>query len=1232
MADVAESGIDIKTEKKVDTVHGDEAAVVLANYDGDQEWTPAEEKKLCRKIDWKLMPVMCITYGLQYYDKAMLSQAATFGLREELGLLVGQRYSWSASIFYLGYIIGAYPAMVLAQRYPVERVAMGLVSLWGLCLILTVVCRTYQELYAQRFFLGLLEAGVSPMFMLIVGSWYEKKEQAVRMGIWYCCTGYVSVVSPLINYGFGSMSGESTWKYMYYFGGAITIVWGIALLWILPGDPISAKGFDERERYILVARLRSNNSGVRNTHFKVEQVVELLLDVKFWLLFSIAFLSMIANGPISTFIPIIIGGFGYSKLNSLLLMMPCGVWSGTTTLLASWLAFKLNNARNWLIIASLVGTTLAACLLWLLPLSNTAGLLYAMFTLPSLGASYGVLMGLQMANTAGYTKRSIASSGLYIGYCLGNFVGPLVFKQKDAPRYGPGFIIVVITCGISIILTIIHRSYCIWDNKRRDAAGIPEGFDHAFEDDSTDLKNPQFRYVFKEIVVDWLHYDTRLPKRKRAELVCSSCHSKKVKCDLQTQTQAREEQGHSGHGICSNCFSAGRDCVVYISKRKRHHSTNDVTSSHGGNSAPSASVIAGANGKAGAENPHVQGPRSPSESGDAIQVNTGATAIPPPSALPAPGRASHTTTPQSHLSDSHIPGGASTSRSNPIDVDTGFLHVYQVENQMDAERQELEEHHQSAVSILNQSSILLPSDAQQAELTQIFAETYMEYCYPWCPVLDIPSIPSDTLRSPLLANALALASSHIRPPLIRHDGPKTYYRRATSIFYNDEEPDGLTTLQAISLFYWWAPRSPALARRHSSWWWTSVLIRHAQQMNFHREPGPNHPLRDGLQLGLRRRIWWTAFARERLTALCQSKPCIIDPEDCNIQELTLDDFPADPRLQRKGEIFIYWVRLCAIIGRVAKTLSRTGASSSEPNASAPTENITASLRNDLIEWITSLPAHLQLPIESARTETFDKDVHQLHLPYLTTIIILHLRRSTTSSDLPHALPPAILAASCIVRIMRDILSRGDTRFLMPITCWYSGTAFIALLQAVRIREIAADANEGLDVLTGMINQLRGMWGSANVVGEGFERLRRAHSGGSQTQSQGGQGLSQLVGERFTQRTETGSVHGNGFVSVNGTVSRPQSGAGTAPQNEGDESRDDDAECSAQWPALFPFVTRQTSRIAKVLLPGSEPGIPPTRFPSPDNLLFHETFIQDYQGFFDPFDPYLGFGDVVNGIL
>ncbi|KAM0275740.1 hypothetical protein ACHAQH_007458 [Verticillium albo-atrum] len=481
---------------QVDTVHNDEAMKVLANYDGDSEWSEKEEKKLRRKVDWRLMPVLCATYGLQYYDKAMLSQAALFGLRQDLNLTVGNRYSWSASIFYLGFIVGAYPAMILAQKYPVERVASLIVTLWGICLILTTVCTKYTHIYAQRFFLGFLESGISPMFMLIVGSWYKKNEQAMRMGIWYSCTGYVSMFSPLINFGFGSINPTgSSWKYMFYFAGGLTIVWGILLLFVLPPDPIRAKGFDERERYLLVARLRTNNSGVRNKHYKLDQVGELAMDIKFWIIFAIAFLCMIANGPISTFVPIIINGFGFSTLHSLLLVIPAGAYAGTLMLVFPYLAMKFPGIRTWLILAAQLGTTLAALLLWILPLSSKGGLLFAAYILPSVGGGYAVLMSLQIANTAGYTKRSIASSGLYIGYCLGNFVGPLVFKKQDAPRYVPGFIVVVITSLAAGVLAVVYRYVCVWDNRRRDKSGVSEGFDHAYEDDLTDTKNPQFRYI-----------------------------------------------------------------------------------------------------------------------------------------------------------------------------------------------------------------------------------------------------------------------------------------------------------------------------------------------------------------------------------------------------------------------------------------------------------------------------------------------------------------------------------------------------------------------------------------------------------------------------------------------------------------------------------------------------------------------------------------------------------------
>lgn len=185
--------------------------------------------------------------------------------------------------------------------------------------------------------------------------------------------------------------------------------------------------------------MRENNTGVRNTHFKISQLWELLVDVKFWLLFAIAFCMLVVNGPVSTFTPIIINQLGFSGLNSLLLVMPAGATIGTIELLTPYIATKTKGWRCYLVAITVAMSLLACCLLWQLPISNHGGRLFAVYILASFGGGYGVLMSvsgkwlasaafitkltellqLVVANTAGYTKRSLSSSGVFVGYCLG---------------------------------------------------------------------------------------------------------------------------------------------------------------------------------------------------------------------------------------------------------------------------------------------------------------------------------------------------------------------------------------------------------------------------------------------------------------------------------------------------------------------------------------------------------------------------------------------------------------------------------------------------------------------------------------------------------------------------------------------------------------------------------------------------------------------------------------------
>lgn len=254
------------------------------------------------------------------------------------------------------------------------------------------------------------------------------------------------------------------------------------------------------------------------------------------------------------------------------------------------------------------------------------------------------------------------------------------------------------------------------------------------------------------------------------------------------------------------------------------------------------------------------------------------------------------------------------------------------------------------------------------------------------------------------------------------------------------------------------------------------------------------------------------------------------------------------------------------------------------------------LRQELVEWVHSLPAHLQLPIGSSRTESFDRDVHQLYLPYLTVVIILHLKRS--AHDLPQALPPAILAGSCIARILRDILSRGNARFLMAITCWYSGTAFLALLQGCRIGRLARESEEGLDVLGHAVRQLQHMWGSAKVIGRGFDRLRKTRGGPAAS-----------------------ADHAGGEPRPAGVPRPPNarsSGGGTAlPLDPGDARPTPYAAEDFDWTLLFPFVTPSTNGIAECLLADKARGA----VPSPTYMNSQEDLFNQFQDLLEPFTDY-----------
>ncbi|KAL2849901.1 fungal-specific transcription factor domain-containing protein [Aspergillus pseudoustus] len=655
------------------------------------------------------------------------------------------------------------------------------------------------------------------------------------------------------------------------------------------------------------------------------------------------------------------------------------------------------------------------------------------------------------------------------------------------------------------------------------------------------------------ISTPWLQFTGHQPKRKRAELACTICHSKKIRCDLQVRT---------GQGLnnCTNCDSAGKECRMRPSKRITRRTRGPLTPPE---SSGSGSTTRQTQAQPAQSQSVEEGAKETTDESIALRDPEWIWNFDNPNPLPETGHPNLNPPPVDLVGDNPSCSPA-TCRTDDTETRRDLSsRYYELEIQADARNQE-----QRLLTQRQPDVRLLPSP----DLQQSFIETYLEYCSPWCPVLDRDQLNIDDLsQSPLLVNALAIVGSHIQPPVIPHDGPAAYYERARNLFYNDAEPDVVRSLQAVSLFYWWSPRPPSILHRHSSWWWTSCVVRHCQQLGVHQQPslgpGPassqhNHPANHRSHL-IRRRIWWTAFARERLTSICQGKPSIIDEADCDITEPTLDDFPdalIDPTARIRAEIFIHWVRLCAIIGRIAKYLARP---TPDTNTPFPTH-----LARELITWVQSLPPHLQLPINADRTTNFNRDVHQMHLPYLAVIIMLHLKQPYQPHH-PEAYPPAILAASCVARIFRDTLARGGTRFLMAITGWYCGMAFIALLQACRVDGLAAAANEDLDILTLAVDQLRTMWPTAEIFHAGFQRLRPSAAGAEAL-------LSLSNSEPNAQAGPAATV--SGVEEPTGTGAGATTGASVVETSVASNPLE-----GINWMEYFPFATAQTSGVAERLL-------------------------------------------------
>lgn len=474
-------------------------ALNLYRVGNDDEISEEEARALRWKLDLRLMPLLCLTYALQSIDKNTLSYAAVFGLREDLDLK-GTEYSWTGAIFYLGYMIWEFPTNLMLQRLPINRFMSGTVVLWGIILMCHGAVENFASLAAVRTLLGVFEASINPGTMLLFSMYYTRSEQPLRMGIWIGSAGFGYVIAGIASFGIGRIqSSLAAWRLMFIIWGSITAAWGL-ILWLTPPDaPTRAKFLTEKQRALVVGRVKDNGTGIENRKFKMKQFMEAMLDLKTWLLFLFAVTSNSPNGGLSAFQGLIIKGAGFSTLQTTLHQMPSGAVQLIVCPLACYFATRFSNCRILIMLLALIPFLAGILGLRLIPEDVPYGRLACLWISFSYTATWTLSMSVATANTAGHTKKITTNAMLLIGYCLGNFVGPFFFKTDQAPLYplGVGMMFFCVAVQIFSLVAIWVLLWCRNKSRRdlHEASNEREAWERGLLDE-TDLENKYFRYVY----------------------------------------------------------------------------------------------------------------------------------------------------------------------------------------------------------------------------------------------------------------------------------------------------------------------------------------------------------------------------------------------------------------------------------------------------------------------------------------------------------------------------------------------------------------------------------------------------------------------------------------------------------------------------------------------------------------------------------------------------------------
>lgn len=273
-----------------------------------------DDAALFRKITWRLMPLLCACYVLNYLDRTNVGYAQ-LQMKDQLGFSDAV-FGLGAGIFFIGYAVFEIPSNLMLAKIGVRATLLRIMGLWGLASAAMMFATTPMQFYVLRFLIGVFEAGFAPGVLFYLTLWFPSHRRAQATALFFMAFGAAPIVAgPIAGLTMTYLDGVLAlrgWQWLFLLEGLPSVLLGIAAFRWLSNSPAQAPWLTATEKQ-RVARLLAEDQAA---HGAAERHTfgAAMRDGRVWLIGFMSFLIILGIYALSFWQPTILKSMGLSVL------------------------------------------------------------------------------------------------------------------------------------------------------------------------------------------------------------------------------------------------------------------------------------------------------------------------------------------------------------------------------------------------------------------------------------------------------------------------------------------------------------------------------------------------------------------------------------------------------------------------------------------------------------------------------------------------------------------------------------------------------------------------------------------------------------------------------------------------------------------------------------------------------------------------------------------------------